>query len=289
MGRPDTLPNVTGLSYFGPMSLFLFLLVGLLIAAFLVFRHRLRVRRRDRLLATPLTSEQRDRVADLVPIVRRLPEPLRLRLEGKMHLFLDQVTFRGQNGLAVGEDMRLSIAAQACLLVVNSPVWYDTLRNVLIYPAAFRTRRNTNKGVVVHEHNLSMLGESWARGPVVLSWHHALRGGLNDKDGHNVVIHEFAHQRDSLTGHTNGIPSLRKGQAYQGWEKAMRDAFHRHVERVESARDTLIDPYGATNHEEFFAEAIVTFFERPRELRREEPALYGQLAELLALDPAQWV
>jgi Mlc titration factor MtfA (ptsG expression regulator) len=141
---------------------------------------------------------------------------------------------------------------------------------------------------VVHERDIGTLGESWARGPVVLSWDHALQGGLDAEDGHNVVIHEFAHQLDSLTGHTNGIPILRKGQAFPGWEKAMLDAFHDHVERVDSGRPTLVDAYGAKNHQEFFAEAIVTFLEKPQALRRKEPALYEQLAELLALDPEQW-
>jgi len=264
------------------------LLVALLVGAFWWHRRQSRRRRRNRLLATPLTSARREIVAELVPIVRRLPAPLKLKLEGKINLFLDQITFRGQNGLEVSEAMRLSIAAQACLPVLNIPVWYDTLRNVLIYPSAFTTRRPSHDGYVVHERDVGMLGESWARGPVILSWDHALQGGLDAADGHNVVIHEFAHQLDSLTGHTNGIPILNKGQAYQGWERAMLDAYHGHRERVESGRNTLIDPYGATNHEEFFAEAIVTFFEKPAALRLEEPALYEQLAKLLALDPAQW-
>lgn len=239
-------------------------------------------------MATPLTARQRGVIAQLVPIVRRLPENLRPKLEGKINLFLDQVTFRGNNGLEITEEIKLSIAAQACLLVVNSPAWYETLRNILVYPAAFRTHRPTHDGYVVHENRDVLLGESWARGPVVLSWAHALDGGLKEDDGHNVVIHEFAHQLDALTGHTDGIPILRKGQAYAGWEKAMLDAFNAHLERVEDGRATLIDPYGASGHEEFFAEAIVTFFERPRDLLREEPTLYAQLAELLALDPAQW-
>lgn len=68
----------------------------------------------------------------------------------------------------------------------------------------------------------------------------------------------------------------------------MLDAYGEHVERVERGHHTLIDPYGATNHEEFFAEAIVTFFERPVALHSEEPELYAQLSELLALDPAGW-
>ena len=271
-----------------PTSLLVFLGLSLLFAAILWFRHRSKQQKRKRLLSTRLTPEQREVVARLVPIVRRMPEPLRLKLEGKMHLFLDQVTLRAKNGLELTEEMQLSIAAQACLPVVNSPVWYDTLRNVLIYPTTFFAQRDKHEGHVVQEHDMHMLGESWDRGPVVLSWESALQGGLDDKDGHNVVIHEFAHQLDSLTGHTNGIPVLRKGQDYVGWEKAMLHAYHDHVTRLENGQATLIDPYGATNHQEFFAEAIVTFFEKARSMRREEPALYAQLSELLALDPAEW-
>jgi Mlc titration factor MtfA (ptsG expression regulator) len=270
------------------MTFLPFLLFGLLIVAVLINRHFSLRRKREQLLAAPLTSEQRKVVAELVPIVRRLPASLLPKLEGKINLFLDQVTFHGNQGLEVTDQMRLSIAAQACLLIVNSPVWYDTLRTILIYPSAFPTYRNTHDGFVVHERDIGTLGESWARGPVVLSWDYALQGGLDAEDGHNVVIHEFAHQLDSLTGHTNGIPILRKGQAFPGWEKAMLDAFHDHVERVDSGRPTLVDAYGAKNHQEFFAEAIVTFFEKPQALRRKEPALYEQLAELLALDPEQW-
>ncbi len=270
------------------MSPWLVLAIPLLIATFLLYRWYSRRQKRKQLLKKPLTAQQRAVVERLVPLVRRLPQPLRLSLEGKINLFLDQVTFHGQNDLEVSEEMRLSIAAQACLLIVNSPVWYDTLRTVLIYPSAFLTHRNSHEGYIVHEDRHSTLGESWARGPVILSWDHALHGGLDAKDGPNVVIHEFAHQLDALTGHTNGIPVLRKGQAYAGWEKAMLEAYNDHVAQVERGDQTLIDPYGATNHEEFFAEAIVTFFERPQALRSEEPALYAQLAELLALDPAQW-
>ncbi len=217
-----------------------------------------------------------------------MPASLLPKLEGKINLFLDQVTFHGNHGLEVTEQIKLSIAAQACLPVVNSPVWYETLRTILVYPSAFSTNRNTHDGFVVHESESGALGESWQRGPVVLSWDHALQGGLDSTDGHNVVIHEFAHQLDSLSGHTNGVPILRKGQAFAGWEKAMLEAFHEHVKRVERGRPTLVDAYGATNHQEFFAEAIVTFFEQPQALRREEPALYDQLAEILAIDPERW-
>ena len=270
------------------MTPWIVLAILLVIVAALVLRAVLAKRKRTRLLATPLTPEQRAIVAKLVPITRSLPEELRPALEGKMNRFFDQVTFRGHNGIEITDAMRLSIAAQACLLIVNSDVWYETLRNVLVYPSTFVTGRESRDGQLVTANEHGLLGESWARGPVVLSWDHALHGGLDPDDGHNVVIHEFAHQLDSLTGHTNGIPILRKGQAYAAWEKAMLDAYHHHVHRLETARDTVIHPYGATNHQEFFAEAIVTFFEKPQAMQRDEPALYAQLAQLLALDPAAW-
>lgn len=270
------------------MSIVPFVLIVLLIAGFFGYRRWAKREHRKRLLATPLSPEQRAILGRLVPILHRLPEPLRPKLEGKINLFLDQITFHGLNELEVTEAIRLSIAAQACLLVVNSTAWFDTLRTILVYPSAFRTRRDSYDGLIVQEGHHATLGESWARGPVVLSWDHALEGGLDPDDGHNVVIHEFAHQLDNLTGHTNGIPILPEGQDYAGWEKAMLDAYHDHVDRVEHGQRTLIDPYGATNHQEFFAEAVVTFFERPKELHREEPALYTELSELLALDPAQW-
>ena len=270
------------------MSLLVILGVCLVIGGLLWLRHSLKQRRRRQILAKPLTPEQRAIVARLVPATRRLPASLRPKLEGRINLFLDQITFRGHNGIEITEEMRLSIAAQACLLIVNSPAWYHTLYNVLVYPSVFDPHRGSHDGLVIHNDRHGLLGESWTCGPVVLSWQDALHGGLDDEDGHNVVIHEFAHQLDSLTGHTNGIPVLRKGQHYAGWEKAMLDAFDQHLSRVEQGHPTLLDPYGATNHEEFFAEAVVTFFEKPVALHREEPALYAQLSELLSLDPARW-
>lgn len=271
-----------------PITLWHLLALISAVAIWLGYRSIARRRMRARLMASPLSDEQRALLTRLVPLLRRLPDDLRPKLEGKINRFLDQVTFHGYNGIEVNDAMRLSIAAQACLLVVNSPVWFDTLRTILIYPAAFSTGRGRHEGFVVHETSHATLGESWAHGPVVLSWDDALRGGLDPTDGHNVVIHEFAHQLDALTGHTNGIPILRKGQGYAGWEKAMLDAYHGHVERLEHGQPTLIDPYGATNHQEFFAEATVTFFERPIAMRSQEAALYAQLAELYALDPAGW-
>tara|TARA_R110000868_G_scaffold6550_8_gene37125 strand:+ start:37529 stop:38188 length:660 start_codon:yes stop_codon:yes gene_type:complete len=213
---------------------------------------------------------------------------LRRSLEGKIALFLHQIEFIGCDGVDVTEEMRLSIAAQACLLVVNTAAWYTNLRTVLIYPGAFKSRRAEHNGVVVMERETVRTGESWARGPVVLSWADAREGAMDDTDGHNVVFHEFAHQLDDLSGHTDGVPVLDKKQGFAEWERVFVSAFQSHVQKVEGGLPSVLDPYGATSPQEFFAVAVESFFERPVELQREEASVYRQLARLFHLDPASW-
>jgi Mlc titration factor MtfA (ptsG expression regulator) len=243
---------------------------------------------RSRLLAAELSDEQSAIVDRQVPLARRLPVELRSKLEGKINLFLDQIEFIGCNGLEVNDEMRLSIAAQACLLVVNTDTWYDNLRTILIYPGAFKSKRSRQSGYVVTEREIVRTGESWARGPVILSWIHAQEGAINDHDGHNVVFHEFAHQIDDLSGRTDGVPNLGKDQTISGWAKAFTDAYERHVHHVRHGRRTLLDAYGAEGPEEFFAVTVEAFFERPAALRRDETEVYKQLSELFRLDPSEW-
>jgi MtfA peptidase len=269
------------------MSRFLFLL--LIGAGALVFRFLWRRRIRKSLLASELSDHQRSIIERSVPLIRKLPGELRGKLEGKIKLFLNQIKFVGCNGLEVTEEMRLSIAAQACLLVVNTDTWYKNLYTILIYPGAFTSRRAEQHGYVVTERETVRLGESWARGPVVLSWSDAKQDAGEHEHGHNVVLHEFAHQIDDLSGHTNGIPILNKGQSFADWERAFVSAFERHVRNVESGHETVFHAYGAVGPEEFFAVAVEIFFEKPSSLKSEEAAVYQQLASLFRLDPETWV
>lgn len=267
---------------------FIVLLLVVLGAGAVAFRAWSRRRRRGVLLASALSDERRAMVERAVPLVRSLPPDLRRRLEGRINLFLDQIKFVGCNGLDVTDEMRLSIAAQACLLVVNTDVWYKNLYTILVYPDAFRSRQREQHGYVVTERETARVGESWARGPVVLSWASVEEGAARAHDGHNVVFHEFAHQIDDLSGHTNGVPVLNRGQDFRDWEHAFVTAFDRHVRNVGHGRGTVFDPYGATSHEEFFAVSVETFFEKPAALKHEEPEVYAQLAGLFRLDPASW-
>ena len=260
----------------------------LLIAGVVGFRYVARRRARAALLTTALTDHQREIVARQVPLLRRLPQELRQRLEGRMNLFLDQITFHGIRGLEVTEEMKLSIAAQACLLIVNTDMWYDNLRTVLLYPGAFKSRQRRRDGFVVTERESVRTGESWNRGPVLLSWAHSLSGSLNDHDGHNVVLHEFAHQIDDMSGHLNGVPLLGPDQSFAEWERVFMAAFETHVRAVERGHETVIAPYGAEGYEEFFAVSVEVFFERPRALKEEAPDVYEQLSRLFRLDPITW-
>ncbi|WP_170335167.1 zinc-dependent peptidase [Ruegeria arenilitoris] len=267
----------------------IFFAILLLVAGGMGYYFWSRKQARATLLATPLSEHQRAVIEAMVPIVKRLPPDLRDRLQGKVNLFLDQVDFIGCDDLEVTEEMQLSIAAQACILVVNSDMWYDNLTTILIYPNAFKSQQRRHSGYVVTEQEIVRTGESWDRGPVILSWAHSKQGARDDHDGHNVVFHEFAHQIDDLSGGTNGVPLLAEGQTFAEWERVFLTAFEAHVHAVESGRRTVIDPYGAEGHEEFFAVSVEVFFERPQALKHENPEVYEQLSKLFRLDPVAWV
>ncbi|MEL7104533.1 MAG: M90 family metallopeptidase [Pseudomonadota bacterium] len=263
----------------------LILLVGL---GYFAARRWARWQTRRRLIVSALSEDQRRLARAAVPLLEKMPRELQPRLEGKMRLFLHQVTFIGCDGLEVTEEMRLSIAAQACLLIANTDAWYDTLRTILIYPGAFKSMRAEQGAFVVTEREQVRLGESWARGPVVLSWAHSDEGAQNPEDGHNVVIHEFAHQLDNLSGQTDAAPILGRDQSFATWARVFIAAYDRHVARVHAGGATVLAAYGATSHVEYFAVAVEVFFERPRALQREEPEVYDQLSQLMRLDPAAW-
>ena len=240
----------------------IFFIIGLVVVVvgFFLRRKWLKSRRQKELLAMSLADWERELIARRVPLLNHLPNDLRGKLEGKMNLFLEQVEFIGCNGLEITDEIELSIAAQACLLVVNTDAWYTHLQTVLVYPGAFKSVRRTHDAYVVHEEETIRTGESWQYGPVVLSWADSEQGAMNTEDGHNVVLHEFAHQLDGLSGNTDGAPLMARGQSFADWARVFTTAYDRHVKKTEAGRKTVLDAYGATNHEEFFAVAIEVFF-----------------------------
>ena len=198
-------------------------------------------------------------------------------------LFLAEKHFSGAHELEVTDHMRVSIAAQACVPILELGLdWYSGFTGIVVYPGDFRVRRvEADEHGVVHEWDDELAGEAMPGGPVVLSWDAAAN------DPHiNVVIHEFVHKIDMLNGLADGMPPLHAGMDGAAWTAAFKDAYDGFCDAVERGRDTWLDPYAAEHPSEFFAVISEAFFEQPGETRRRYPDVYGQLARFYRQDPA---
>jgi hypothetical protein len=247
-----------------------------------------RERRRRRLRAALFPAAWRAIVERNFPLFTRLSEADRAELLGHMQVFLDEKSFEGCGGLEMTDEVRVTIAAQACLLLLHrEPHYYPRLVSILVYPHAYVAQtRERLPGGVVSTGESGRLGESWVDDVVVLAWD-AVRAGASDaNDGHNVVLHEFAHQLDQEDGTSNGAPILERRSQYVAWARILGAEFEALRDKAAQGVPTDIDPYGATNAAEFFAVVSEAFFERPEALRRKHPALYEELQLFYRQDPA---
>jgi len=269
--------------------LILVVLASFLVAALLA-QPWWKARRRAQLRQQPFPAAWRRILRRRVPYIARLPSRTQLELKQHMQVFLAEKAFIGCGGLRVTDEMRVSIAAQACLLLLGrSRDYFPELRQVLVYPGAFVVERlSTAPGGVQREQRQVLAGESWSQGQVLLSWDDALQGAADPADGRNVVIHEFAHQLDQEKGYANGAPRLGSKAAYAAWSRVMEQEFSALQGRVARGEWSLMSAYGATDPAEFFAVGSEVFFEQPQELRHFHPALYQALSGYYRLDPAGW-
>ena len=198
-------------------------------------------------------------------------------------LFLAEKQFTGAHGLEVSDAMRVSIAAQACLPILELGLdWYAGFTGIVVYPGDFRVQRShTDEHGVVHEWDDELAGEAMPGGPVVLSWD----ATANDAEM-NVVIHEFAHKLDMLNGDADGFPPLHPGMDRAAWAAAFKEAYEGFCDAVERDKETWLDPYAAEHPSEFFAVISEAFFEQPAETRRRYPDVYDQLKLFYRQDPA---
>jgi Mlc titration factor MtfA (ptsG expression regulator) len=246
---------------------------------------------RAQVLAETFPDEFRQLLLRRVPLVRQLPDADRAKLEALVRVFLSEKSLEGAGGLELDDEMRIVIAARACLLVLHrveldDPL-YPELSSVVVYPSSYRVRETQQDGYVVIEGEETRLGESWTRGVVVLSWDAVVTGGANREDGHDVVLHEFAHQLDAEDGLMDGTPELDDRRRYAAWSRIAGAEFTALQEAVERHKKTTLDAYGASNEPEFFAVAVEAFFEKPLRLRHDHPELYAELVVFFRLDPAE--
>lgn len=247
--------------------------------------------RRARVRRQPFPAAWRDVLRRRVPYVRSLPADLQLQLKKHIQVFLAEKPFIGCAGLTVTEEMRVTIAAQACLLLLNRrrPGYYPNLRQILVYPGAFLVQRvHTDGAGVLQDQRHALAGESWSQGQVILSWEDSLQGAAVTDDGHNLVIHEFAHQLDQENGPANGAPPLPGRARYARWSQVLGQEFQRLQAQVARGEATLFNPYGATNPAEFFAVVSEVFFEQPQPMADGHPGLYAELRGLYRVDPLCW-
>ncbi len=275
------------MAFFLLCSLALLLVVGLLGQPYWLSYRRKRVR------AVAFPANWRKILQRRVPLISKMPSHLQMQLKKHMQVFIAEKSFLGCGGLHITEEMRVVIAAQACLLILNrSTDYYANVRQILVYPGAFFVNRTSSDYAgVKRENRQALLGESWSQGQVILSWQDSAVGAAIPDDGQNVVIHEFAHQLDQENGAARGAPPPTLGDPHydaRRWSQVFQEAYdHLHSE-VQSGVQGLINHYGAQDPAEFFAVVSEVFFEQPQELFAQYPALYRELSGYYKVHPADW-
>lgn len=268
------------------LELGIILALPALLIGFVFGMPTVRALRRRRIRRQDFPGRWRPALEHLVPLYRVMPASLKQQLEGLVLVFLAEKHFIGCAGLVIDDTIRVSIAGQACLLIMNRETdFYPDLQVVLVYPSAFFATREIRDAAGVHHIDERLLeGESWHEGKVILAWDEVRAGGLRADDGINVVVHEFAHQLDSVpAGHGD------EEMVGSAWSPRMQTAFEGLRAALQEGRATLLDPYGAESPAEFFAVASETFIERPARMRELHPELYAELTRLYCIDPARWV
>ena len=248
-----------------------------------------RNKRRKRLRDTPLPGAWWDTIDANVPLVREMDQFDRKELGGIIQILMHEKTFEDCGGLEITEEIKLTILAQAAVLLLNRETgYYPTLKTILVYPSTYFVPHQEVQpdGTVIDGHQ-ARLGESWYRGALVLAWDNVKSSAWNHDDGRNVTLHEFAHQLDGVATGMDGAPELPSRERYRSWARVLGGEYATLIEKIHHGNKTRLDPYAATNPPEFFAVATEFFFEKPSQMKRHHPELYDELASFYQQDRAE--
>jgi len=246
-------------------------------------------RRRRRILETPFPAHWDAIIDEHVAIARRLDPERRQRLRELTQIFIAEKHWEGCGGMDIDDEVKVTVAAQACLLVLERDLdLYKDVDSILVYPSTVRTPPRSmgffERPTVMERHGAWIHGQAMLGGPVVLAWDQVLAGG-REMTGGNVVFHELAHKLDMANGAVDGTPPLPNRRARDHWREVFTVAYAQHREAVEWGVPTLMDSYGATNEAEFFAVATETFYCRPVALAIEHPRVYAALVDFYRVSP----
>ena len=259
------------------------------VAMYMFGKPRFVAARRARIRRRPSPEGLDDVLSRNVGLYRRLPGDLRSELHGHVNVFLNEKRFLGLGGQEITPEVQFTLAGIACFLLLNkTPSYFPGFSSILVYPDTYETTQVDYDGVVETHKRSRRSGESWHRGPIVLSWSDVLRGAANAGDGYNVVLHEFAHKLDEENSGTNGQPILREAGHYKDWAEVLGREYEEFADRVQRRKNKVLDEYGLTSPAEFFAVATESFFEKAAAMEKKLPDLYEQLRKYYAVDPASW-
>lgn len=272
------------------VGLALALVLALSIAALLfLLPPRLRKRRRERLFRSGLPDHQRRMLERNVPLLHRMPTELRSELYGHVNVFLGEKRWLGCGGLELTEEMRVTIAGHACILLLNREAGYfPGFSSIYVYPDTYLVDDVEYDGEVEIHGRDARAGESWPGGPVILSWRDVRDTIEGTAEGQNVVLHEFAHKLDEEHPDVEGLPALASAAHYREWAEVMTRAWESLEETIAAHEHPAIDDYALTSPAEFFAVATESFFEQPDAMRKQFPEVYEQLRKYFRVDPATW-
>lgn len=245
---------------------------------------------REKILETPFAEQWREIIRKNVGYWRFLDDEERKYLEDLTQVFVEEKTFVGCGGLELDDEVKVTIAASACILLLGlNHDLYSDVESILVYPSTVRppdrTRGLFDASVAIVGESPAILGQAHLQGPVILVWDAVTHGSRHATNGHNVVFHEFAHKLDMLDREIDGTPPLRGSDQYQHWSDECAKVYFTLQKRVKNGKRTFLDPYGATNEAEFFAVATEFFFEKPKDLHQQHPGLYRVLSEFYKQDP----
>ena len=248
----------------------------------------LRKRKQKRLLKKPLDPHWIKILEKKVSLYSILPDALRTELHGHIHIFLDEKEFIGK-GITITDEIKLTIAGNACILLLQAENReFPDFTTIIIYPDTYIATQTQHDGLAEHQEYSTRAGESWVRGPIVLSWKDVDKGSQHLRDGHNVVLHEFAHKLDEQNNIMDGLPLLNHKSDYAEWTSVLRKEYADLIKRSKRNENTVLDEYGTVSPPEFFAVATESFFEKPKRMQKKLPDLYAQLQKFYNVHPATW-
>jgi Mlc titration factor MtfA (ptsG expression regulator) len=247
-------------------------------------------RRRKKLTATQFPLAWEDIIRRNVGHYCMLNDTERAHLRALIQVFIAEKYWEGAGGLIITDEIRVTISAQACLLLIGLPHnYYQNVETIIVYPSTVvpppRRLGFFEIALAPVETSHPIIGQAFQQGPVIIIWDAALQSGRNPESGHNVIYHEFAHKLDMLDGAADGTPPLRNRAEYRDWVQTCSREYLRLKRDAEDGKKTFLNAYGATNEAEFFAVATEQFFDQPQLMIKNSPDLYRVLKEYYRQDP----